>query len=279
MRIGYLITARLKSSRLKEKIILDIHGKSIIDRVIERCKLVDGIECVVLCTSTNIQDSALKAVALNQNIQYFEGSEDDVLIRLLEAAKLFDLDAFVSITADNPLHDFELASEIIKFYKNESCDFIFCEGLPVGLSPYFIDTKALDVACYMKKESDTEIWGPFVNRPDFFKVGKIKIVNSPIDKSRRLTCDFQEDFQLLSKIFSYFDFNHQPSTKDVFDVLIKYPEILEMNAMHIQRSISPEARAIIIEAFDRNKKIGLDYAKIIEKQLVPGEVIKNYFLK
>ena len=44
MKIGFFITARLKSSRLKRKVLLDLNGKTLIDRVIERAKKVNGIE-------------------------------------------------------------------------------------------------------------------------------------------------------------------------------------------------------------------------------------------
>jgi len=42
MKIGFFITARLKSSRLKNKILLDLNGKTVLDRIIERCKVVSG---------------------------------------------------------------------------------------------------------------------------------------------------------------------------------------------------------------------------------------------
>ncbi len=98
MKIGFFITARLKSSRLKHKILLDLNGKSVLDRVIERCKATPGIDGVVLCTSTNPQDSILYQSALKNEIQFYPGSEDDVLNRLLSAAEYYHYDAFISIT-------------------------------------------------------------------------------------------------------------------------------------------------------------------------------------
>ena len=83
MKIGFFITARLKSTRLKRKILLDLNGKSVLDRVIERAKQVKGIDGVVLCTSINPQDSELYKNALSNQIEFFAGSEDDVLISLV----------------------------------------------------------------------------------------------------------------------------------------------------------------------------------------------------
>ena len=86
MKIGMLITARLKSTRLPKKLLLDINGKSLIERVIDRAKEVSGLERVILCTSNNPQDRPLVDLALKNGIPYFLGSEEDVLDRLNRAA-------------------------------------------------------------------------------------------------------------------------------------------------------------------------------------------------
>ena len=100
MKVGFFITARLKSSRLKQKILLELNRRSVIDRVIERAKNVIGTDGVVLCTSTNPQDSVLYQNALKNKIQFYAGSEKDVLKRLLDAAEYYDYDAFMQSLYD-----------------------------------------------------------------------------------------------------------------------------------------------------------------------------------
>jgi spore coat polysaccharide biosynthesis protein SpsF len=56
MKIGFFVTARLKSTRLKSKILLDLEGQSVLGHVIESAKHVDGVDDVVVCTSTVAQD-------------------------------------------------------------------------------------------------------------------------------------------------------------------------------------------------------------------------------
>ena len=92
MKIGFLITARLKSERLPLKIIKDLNGKTVIERLIDRIKEIKDITDIVLCTSTNSQDRPLVDIARGNNIYYFNGDEDDVLKRLLDAAKFYNLD-------------------------------------------------------------------------------------------------------------------------------------------------------------------------------------------
>ena len=59
MKIGFLITARLKSSRLPLKILKDLNGKPVIERIIDRAKEIQGINEIVLCTSANPQDKQI----------------------------------------------------------------------------------------------------------------------------------------------------------------------------------------------------------------------------
>lgn len=269
MKLGFFITARLKSQRLKQKILLDLNGKSVLDRVIDRCKKIEGINNVVLCTSTNPQDSILEKNANNNKILFFKGSEDDVLDRLLKASQQYDFDAFLSITADNPLFSIEHSQRVIDWYKNEHFDFIFTKGLPIGCSSYFIDSKALEVAHLMKMESSTEIWGPFVNRPDFFKIGELIIKNSPFDENTRITCDYPEDYDLIRKIYSFFPNEHIPSIHEVFNLLIKYPELLKLNSNRKQTKVKEETIKSIQKQFNSQKVRGLQFANEIGKKLSP----------
>ncbi len=204
MKIGFFITARLKSTRLKQKILLDLNGKSVLDRIIERAKSVEGVDDVVLCTSTNPQDAVLEENALKNKIRFFTGSEDDVLRRLSDAAEYFQYDAFLSITADNPLFCIETSKMLVEWNRKDRFDFMFTKGLPIGCATYLLNVEALKLAIQIKKESDTEIWGPFVNREDFFKIGDLIVDNSPFKEEKRLTIDYPEDYSLMQKIYNDF---------------------------------------------------------------------------
>lgn len=259
MKIGYFITARLKSTRLKEKILLPLKERTVLDHVIERCKNVVGNENVVLCTSTNPQDSVLFKSAQNHQIKFYPGSENDVLVRLENAANYYGFDAFVSITADNPLHSIKIALELIKQYKENNFDFTFTKGLPIGVAPYFIRTDALRVANYMKKDSDTEIWGPFVNRSDFFNIGILQVTNSVFKEEKRLTCDMPQDYELFKFFFDnyYFDFL---DVKEINEIFIKNPKLWEINKSIIQRAISEETLNDINTNFNKMVDDGKKYA-------------------
>jgi len=267
MKIGFFITARLKSSRLKQKILLDLNGKTVIERVIERCKATTGIDGVVLCTSTNPQDSILYDYALKEKIQFYAGSEDDVLQRLLDAAKYYHYDAFVSITADNPLFSVYTSQLLIDQFKKEPFDFGFTIGLPIGMATSMIETKALDVAVHMKKQSDTEIWGPFVNRSDFFSIYTLEVKNSYLKSDKRLTLDYTEDYELIQRIYNFFKPDKIISTKEIALVFSNQVSLWDINKNKEQLSIEKDVLDKIINNFNKSKKDGLKHAKSISKIL------------
>lgn len=273
MKVGFFITARLKSTRLKQKILLDLNGKSIIDRVIERAKNINNVDGVVLCTSTNSQDSVLYKNALSNQIEFYAGSENDVLKRLLDAAKYFGYDAFVSITADNPLFSMYTSQCLINYYKKFNFDFILTKGLPMGCATNLIDVKSLEVVNYMKNEVDTEIWGPFVNRSDFFNICELVITNAPFKEEKRITCDYLEDYNLFKKIYSHFDPAYIPDLKEIFQVLTSHQEYWKINEMHFQTMLSSDKINQINFQFDSKKNEAIKFAESFKKKLVPKKTI------
>ena len=270
MKIGFFITARMKSSRLTHKVLLDLNGKSVIDRVIERCKSVKGIDGVVLCTSHNPQDSILYDSAVKNNIQFYIGSEVDVLDRLLNAALYYGYDAFVSITADNPLFSIYTSQILVDWNKREDFDFIFSKGLPIGCCTSLINVKALQVAVGMKNAADTEIWGPFVNRPDFFNVGQLVVTNSPFKEEKRLTCDYPEDYQLFRRLYSFYDSSVIPSLHETLQTLVEHPHLWDLNKMHVQKAPTDIELSQIAKTFNEQIGNGLDIAKQLGKTMIPS---------
>lgn len=275
MKIGFFITARLKSSRLEYKILLDLCGKTVLDRVIERCKKVNNIDGVVVCTSGNPQDSILYEYALKHRVRFFIGSEDDVLDRLLSAALYYGYDAFISITADNPLFSIYISDLIADWYRREEFDFIYTKGLPIGCGPYMLNTKALQIVNRIKKESNTEIWGPFINRPDFFRVGELVVANSPFKEEKRLTCDYPEDYELFRTLYGCFPEDATPDIHDVFQILREDPELWKINAKHTQAGLDANILAEINSQFDAKKAEAGEYADSIGKALRPGKMSRN----
>ena len=71
MRIGILVTARLKSMRLPMKVIKLIHGRPMIIHMLERLRLAQRPGNIIICTSCLAEDDPLIEIAQKENIQYY----------------------------------------------------------------------------------------------------------------------------------------------------------------------------------------------------------------
>jgi len=99
MKIVATIEARMSSTRLPGKVMMPVLGKPILHYLVERLKSVPSIDEIVLATTINKTDDRLIEFAISENISYFRGSEDDVMLRVVEAADSVSADIVVEITA------------------------------------------------------------------------------------------------------------------------------------------------------------------------------------
>ena len=124
MKIVATITARMTSNRLPGKVMLPVLNRPILHYLVERLKNVPSIDGIVLATTVNKTDDTLIDFAINEGISYFRGSEDDVLLRVVEAADSEDADIVVEITGDCPIIDPQLVEQAILMYKANNVDYV-----------------------------------------------------------------------------------------------------------------------------------------------------------
>lgn len=264
-KVGFLITARLKSTRLPLKLLKEINGKTIIEQVIDRIKKLSDIEEIILCTSINPQDKPLIDIAKKNSIYYFNGDEEDVLSRLLTAAKLYDLDYFIGITGENPLFSLKYTNKILQKVKETDSDFIYVKGLPIGCATYALKTKALEVVCKVKNVVDTEIWGYLINRPEVFDVHEIIAEPEYTWSDLRITIDYEEDFNFIKRIFKDLSEVDRLDLKNVLFYLKNNPDILNIHAHRKQADLGEELKNKIDDFFKNNRQSILELKNKIYK--------------
>jgi spore coat polysaccharide biosynthesis protein SpsF len=115
-----IIQARMKSSRLPDKVMLDIAGKPMLQRVIERTTRAGSVDQVVVATTTGIDEDPIAHLCQELNIPCYRGSLQDVLDRYYRCATMFAPDIIVRITADCPVMDPLLIDETVKVLTGES---------------------------------------------------------------------------------------------------------------------------------------------------------------
>lgn len=231
MKIGFLITGRMKSTRLPLKLSLKILDKEVITWMIMRAKLAFASDEIIIATSTNPQDDILEEIVNRENIGIFRGHEDDVVLRLYDAAVANKFDYIINITADCPLFGFDYIDEIRKVISETNADLITSLDLPHGIFVYAIKTAAFQKVIEMKSTDNTEVWGEyFYNNPDVFKVEKLAVDKSQQRPDYRLTLDYQDDFDFFTKVFEHFGTDtYKTSSDEIIRYLDGHPEVVNIN--------------------------------------------------
>lgn len=231
MKVGYLITGRLKSTRLPKKLLLDIKGRPVISHMLDRLKLAKKVDEIIICTSTEEQDKPLGEISRLNNVKCFFGDPDDVLSRLLSAAEKFELDYILNITADCPFVDPVYADNIVDKFVETDADLIRQFELPHGVFSYGIKVDSLRKIVDIKESSDTEVWGRYFTDTGLFNVVDLDVENQFHKRpGLRMTLDYPEDFDFFSRIFDELYTDEAVfSLDDILHFLDDNPDVIKIN--------------------------------------------------
>ncbi len=196
MTTAAIIQARLGSSRLPGKVLADIAGKPMLQRVYERATAIRGIYMVIIAipddepTLVHWIHSALAAPV-------YRGSPTDVLARYTGAAACCEADTIMRITADCPLFDPAIAETCLALYRAERADLL--DNLPAdGFDCEIFSMPLLDIADSSALDpADREHVTPWMRRQPW--VSKANLVLEPAPK---LSVDTAEDLELVRAIYA-----------------------------------------------------------------------------
>ena len=120
--ISAIIQARMGSTRLPDKVLMDVGGHPMLWHMIERLKPAKNVDEIILAIPNTKENDILEQFAKENNLKYFRGSENDVLARYYETAKTFKVDVIVRITSDCPLIDPEIVDKVIEEHLQSKAD-------------------------------------------------------------------------------------------------------------------------------------------------------------
>lgn len=241
MKTAILITARLKSTRLPKKAIKPIEGKPMIRHQIDRLRLAERPEQIIMCTSPVDEDDPLERIAEDEGISCYRGDPEDVLLRLANAAQKFNVDIVVNATADNPLTDPKYIDKLVQFHRYGKYDYSEIKGLPHGAHSYAFSRAAAERAIEIKTKRDTEVWGGYFTETGVFKTGQLEVENKVLRRPElRLTVDTSEDFELVKKIFgSLYEEERVFSLNEVIQLLNQKSYLTSVNEKVTQKEPEP----------------------------------------
>ncbi len=225
-KVDAIIQARLGSSRFPRKVLTEINGKKLIEHVIIGLKASPMVDRIIIATTDRPQDQELVEFCEKSRIPYFRGDCDDVLMRFIGAAEVFQCDKIIRVCSDNPFIDLKSLNQLLDIFLSDPnldyCTHVTADGVPIilnslGLFVEAVSIKALKKIVEMTQEKKyLEHVTMFIYRhPDFFNIATIPLSDS-INANYRFTVDYKEDFIHCEKIMnSLSDY----SMNSIFDLM------------------------------------------------------------
>lgn len=271
-KIVAIIQARLESSRLPGKVLMDIAGKPMLDWVIERTHRSKLVDRVVVATTSDPTDDKLFDFCQSRGYLIKRGDVHDVLDRYYKIAKELHATTIVRITADCPFIDPSLIDQAVGLLlgNQEATD---TKGISTAGVYDFVANRlpppwgrsypiGLDVETF-QFEKFVEAWENAVEKyqrehvaPFFYEDASVDDLrygdsNIPFAQTTtpkgykialmhhssncgqyRWTVDTREDLEVVRLIADHFDHMYF-SWKEIYSIVHQNPLLNQMNA-HIQ---------------------------------------------
>jgi spore coat polysaccharide biosynthesis protein SpsF len=224
------LSVRNKATRLPGKVLLDLEGATVTERLIERLKGAREADGIVVTTSIHPDDASLLEVARRCGVGAFRGSEDDKLDRYLQAAREFGVELVAVVDGDDPFSDPGYIDRLLVELRESNVDFATVADLPVGVAANAIRVSALEKVCAIKTEADTEVWAGYFTQTGLFKTRILKADPPHRAPHLRMTLDYPEDYDFFRAVYREL---HRPgrvfSLDEILELLRRRPEIGEIN--------------------------------------------------
>lgn len=240
MKVAAIIQARMTSTRLPGKVLKEVLDKPLLEYQIERVRKSKLINEVIIATTTNSTENPIIEFCDRLNINYYRGSEENVLERYYNAALKYNADIIVRLTSDCPVIDpFEIDKAINYYLENQnSFDYVsntlirtYPRGMDTEVFPFTILEKTYNEA---KQQHEKEHVTPYIySNPDKFRLGFVSY-HKDISKYR-WTVDTEEDFTLISKIIEALYLRDSDfSMDDIVSIIENNPDWQQINS-HIEQ--------------------------------------------
>jgi spore coat polysaccharide biosynthesis protein SpsF len=240
LKVVAIIQARMGSTRLPGKVLMDIDGETVLARCVNRLRSARLINEWLVATTDSAPDDAIVAECRKNAVAVSRGDQDDVLDRYFRAAQLAKADVVVRITSDCPLIDPEITDRTVAAFLDAKPDYAsnsLVRTYPRGLDTEVMSFVALERAWQQaRKPYEREHVTPYIyEHPDEFK---LLSVTGEIDYSgHRWTVDTAEDLEFVRAVYARLKTNPTFSWRDVLAVLEREPELVELNRSIVQKAL------------------------------------------
>jgi spore coat polysaccharide biosynthesis protein SpsF len=240
LRIVAIIQARMGSTRLPGKVLMDLAGETVLARVVNRLRLCKRIDEILVATTDMPADDAIVAECRKIKAQVARGDQNDVLDRYYRAAQLTKAEIIVRITSDCPLIDPVITGKTIAAFLESRPDYAsnalertYPRGLDTEVFSFDVLARAWSEA---RKSYEREHVTPYIyERPEIFKILSVK--GDDDLSTHRWTVDTPEDLELVRAIYTRLGNKPDFSWRDVLAAVEREPELMELNRQVMQKAL------------------------------------------
>ena len=196
MKVGVVILCRYASSRLPGKILKEIEGISILDRIVAGVSTVT--DKYVVATSEESSDDIIEQHCMHNAIPVFRGSLDNVAERFYQAAENQKWDYAIRINGDNLFVNTRVLQQMLSL--DDLINYDLLSNVPGRTYPYGMSVEMIRLSFYKSQMSNFSTWQKehvtlyFYDNPEL-GIRHIIEWDDAVDGQRiNLAIDTQEDF-------------------------------------------------------------------------------------
>jgi spore coat polysaccharide biosynthesis protein SpsF len=235
-----VVQARMTSSRLPGKVLMDLEGAPMLERQLARLARCATLDEVVLAVTVNAADDPLVALAERLGLRWHRGSEDDVLSRYVGAAREADASVVVRVTSDCPLIDPVEVDRVVGALGDDvdyAANIVEPRRLPRGLDCEALWRDVLERAGRMatsRAAREHVTWFVREERPELFSIARVEGgVEAP---DLRWTVDTPADLELVRRLYAELGLAERDvPLAEVVAFVRAHPEIAAINAEIAQK--------------------------------------------
>lgn len=230
------VQARMGSLRLPGKVLKEAAGKPLLQILIERARKSALLDGLVVATTLNPRDDKIVNLCQSLGVEFFRGSEDDVLDRMYLAHSKMSTDVVVSLYGDCPLIDHRIIDAVITAYLvNQPCDYAtnldprtYPTGLDLEVYPFrVLETAHLKATAAEDREHSSRY---FRIRPQEFKHIYVGAPPELCYPELEIVLDEESDYQLIKNIYeALYPLNPDFGCREIIDYVKSNIRLLDIN--------------------------------------------------
>ncbi|RLB59291.1 MAG: acylneuraminate cytidylyltransferase [Deltaproteobacteria bacterium] len=250
VRTVAIVQARMGSSRLPGKVMLELGGHPVLEQVVSRLATCRRLDEVVVAVPAGSAQRPIHRLCRRLDMAVATGPENDVLERYRNAARNHDAEVVVRITADCPCLDARVVDLAVETFIASGADYAsntLQRTWPRGYDVEVFSRAALErAAASARLEHEREHVTPALwQHPERFRIQPV-LAHPPCgNPDWRLCLDTPRDYAMLRLLWRGCadSHGHLPGARQVAAFLEANPWLTAINAKVRQQPVPPPAAA------------------------------------